>query len=86
MPDQHKPNEPAPDQRVNLIVLFGGQSAEHDVSCVTATHVLRAVDQDRYRITPIAITREGRWELATDAAWRLGEGRRRAARAFGSTR
>ena len=34
------------DDRIHLVVLFGGQSAEHDVSCVTATHVLGAVDPD----------------------------------------
>ncbi len=55
------------DQRINLIVIFGGQSAEHDVSCVTAAHVLRAVDQTRYRITPIGIDREGNWQLASGA-------------------
>jgi D-alanine-D-alanine ligase len=65
--------EPA-DERINLIVIFGGQSAEHDVSCVTATHVLRAVDQTRYRITPIGIDREGRWQLATGAVKALAAG------------
>ena len=54
-------------ERTNLIVLFGGQSAEHDVSCVTASHVLRAVDQTRYSVTPIGISRDGQWALATDA-------------------
>ena len=34
----------APADGSHLVVLFGGQSAEHDVSCVTATHVLRAID------------------------------------------
>src|SRR4029453_2408145 len=53
--------------RTNLIVIFGVQSAEHDVSCVTATHVLRAVDQSRTKITPIGIDREGHWQLATGA-------------------
>ena len=62
------------DDRVNLIVIFGGQSAEHDVSCVTATHVLRAVDQTRYRITPIGIDRDGRWQLATGAQRALAAG------------
>jgi len=62
------------DDRVNLIVVFGGQSAEHDVSCVTATHVLRAVGTDRYRITPIGIDREGRWQLATEALRALESG------------
>ncbi|MCU1399361.1 MAG: D-alanine--D-alanine ligase [Acidimicrobiales bacterium] len=63
-----------PDDRINLIVIFGGQSAEHDVSCVTATHVLRAVDQTRYRVTPIGIDREGRWQLATGAVQALAAG------------
>ena len=62
------------DHRINLIVIFGGQSAEHDVSCVTATHVLRAVDQSRYRITPIGIDREGNWQLATAAIAALAAG------------
>ena len=48
-----------PSDRIHLVVLFGGQSAEHDVSCVTATAVLGAADPDRYRITPIGISREG---------------------------
>ncbi|MEO6126303.1 MAG: D-alanine--D-alanine ligase family protein [Ilumatobacteraceae bacterium] len=62
------------DERINLIVIFGGQSAEHDVSCVTATHVLRAVDQARYRVTPIGIDREGNWQLAIDAQRALNAG------------
>lgn len=49
------------DSRINLVVIFGGQSAEHDVSCVTASHVLRAANPDRYRTIPIAISRTGDW-------------------------
>ncbi len=50
------------------MVLFGGQSAEHDVSRATAAHVMRAADPSRYRVHPVGITREGRWVLAGDAA------------------
>ena len=57
---------PAPE-RIRLIVVFGGRSAEHDVSCVSAFHVLRAVDQDRYDLQAIGITREGDWVRADDA-------------------
>jgi D-alanine-D-alanine ligase len=60
--------------RIRLVVLFGGRSAEHDVSCVSASHVLRAVDPDRYDIVPIGITKEGRWVLAAQAAELLGRG------------
>ena len=62
------------DRRIRLVVLFGGQSAEHDVSCVTARHVLAAADPERYAIQPVAITRQGRWVLATEAAQALAEG------------
>ena len=60
--------------RVNLVVLFGGRSAEHDVSCTSATHVLRAADPARYRITPIGIGRDGAWSIATGAQKALAEG------------
>jgi len=47
--------------KTNVVVLFGGESAEHDVSCVTAAHVLRALNADKYEITTIGITRNGDW-------------------------
>ena len=62
------------DPRLDLIVIFGGQSAEHDVSCTTAAHVLRAADPRKYRITPIGIARDGRWHLATSVAQALASG------------
>lgn len=68
---------PLPD-RLRLVVLFGGRSAEHDVSRVSASHVLRAVDPDRYEVVPVGITREGRWVLAEQAAELLRSGRRDA--------
>lgn len=54
----------AKPDRIRLVVLFGGQSAEHEVSCVSAFHVLRAVDPERYDVQAIGITREGRWVRA----------------------
>lgn len=60
--------------RIHLVVLFGGQSAEHDVSCTTAAHVLAAADPDRYRVTPIGISTDGEWALAVEAAHALGRG------------
>ena len=61
----------APPRR-RRVVLFGGQSPEHDVSCVSARHVLAAVDQTRYEVEAIAITREGRWLSAEGAVAALG--------------
>lgn len=60
--------------RIRLVVLFGGQSAEHEVSCVSAFHVLRAVDPDRYDVQAIGITREGTWVRADDAVAALQAG------------
>lgn len=62
------------DERIHLVVLFGGESAEHDVSCTTAAHVLRAADPARYRITPVGISTEGQWALAHEAVEALLEG------------
>lgn len=59
---------------IHLVVLFGGQSAEHDVSCTTAAHVLAAADPAKYRITPVGISTEGEWALATEAAAALAAG------------
>ena len=50
-----------------MAVLFGGRSAEHDVSRVTAVAVSRALDPERYEVVPIAITTEGRWLFADEA-------------------
>ena len=49
------------NSKINVVVLFGGESAEHDVSCITAAHVLRALNADKYEITTIGITRDGEW-------------------------
>ncbi|MBA3267779.1 MAG: D-alanine--D-alanine ligase [Acidimicrobiia bacterium] len=54
--------------RTRLVVLFGGRSAEHEVSCTTAVSVLRAVDPARYDVVPVAITRDGVWVSAEEAA------------------
>ena len=57
------------NQRIRVLLLFGGRSAEHDVSRVTAVAVARALDPQRYEVLPVGITTEGRWLLA-DAARR----------------
>ena len=65
---------PSPDRRLRIMLLFGGQSAEHDVSRVSAVAVARALDPDRYDVVPVAITREGRWLLADQARAALESG------------
>jgi len=60
--------------RVRLVVLFGGRSAEHDISRISASHVLRAVDPDRYEVLPVGITKDGRWLVAEQAAELISRG------------
>jgi D-alanine-D-alanine ligase len=48
-------------KKLKLGVLFGGRSAEHEVSLQSAHNVIAAVDPNKYDVVPIAITKEGRW-------------------------
>jgi D-alanine-D-alanine ligase len=64
-----------PVDRVRLVVLFGGRSAEHDISRVSASHVLRAVDPARYDVVPVGILRDGTWVIAESARQLLDAGR-----------
>ena len=60
-----------------MLLLFGGRSAEHDVSRVTAVAVASALDPEKYDVVPVAITTDGRWLLADEAVAQL-EGARAA--------
>lgn len=44
-------------------VIFGGKSGEHDVSLMSATSVIKAIDKEKYDIVMLGITREGKWLL-----------------------
>jgi D-alanine-D-alanine ligase len=46
-----------------VAVLFGGRSAEHEISCISARSVIDALDPSRIEVVPIGITKEGRWHL-----------------------
>ena len=50
-------------KKIILAILYGGRSAEHEVSVVSARSMMAAVDPTRYDIVPIAITKQGRWLL-----------------------
>jgi D-alanine-D-alanine ligase len=69
-------------ERLRVLLLFGGRSAEHDVSRVSAVSVARALDPDRYEIVPVAITTEGRWLLAGEARAALEGARDALPKAF----
>ncbi len=47
--------------KIRVGVIFGGRSGEHQVSLMSATNVLNALDPDKYEVIPIGITPAGRW-------------------------
>ncbi len=49
--------------RLRIAVLFGGRSAEHDVSILSARNVVKAIDASKYEVVPIGINRRGGWFL-----------------------
>lgn len=51
---------------MNLAVLFGGKSSEHEVSLVSASSVVRNLDSSKYKIIPIGIAKSGKWYLQSD--------------------
>lgn len=60
-------------KRLRVVVLFGGKSAEHEISLLSAANILRHLDPARYEAVPVFIDRRGRW-LLQDRARLLHEG------------
>jgi D-alanine-D-alanine ligase len=54
-------------KKLRVGVLFGGRSGEHEVSLLSAASILKAIDRDKFDVTPIGITKEGRWLASADA-------------------
>ena len=57
--------------RVGLV--FGGRSAEHEVSLVSAASVMNALDKEKYEVVPIGITPQGKWVSSGNALKLLKE-------------
>ena len=63
----------------NLVALFGGQSSEHVVSCMSVQNVAANIDRDLYNVYLVGITEEGRWLLVDsekeikEDTWRTGK-------------
>lgn len=55
------------NKRLRVGVLFGGRSGEHEVSLVSASSVIRALDPKKYEAVPIGISKDGRWLVGGNA-------------------
>jgi D-alanine-D-alanine ligase len=64
----------AKNRRLRVGVIFGGRSGEHEVSLMSASSVISALDQDKYEVVMIGITKSGRW-LTGDVPAALQTGR-----------
>jgi len=50
-------------QKLRVGILFGGRSAEHEVSLQSARNVIEAIDREKYEIILLSINKEGQWQL-----------------------
>lgn len=57
-----------------LLILFGGASSEHEVSCLSAASVLKHLDEKKYEIYKAGITKEGNWFLTDSPVSDVADG------------
>ena len=68
--------------KIKIAVLFGGQSSEHEISCLSVVTIAGNIEPEKYQVFLIGITKEGRWlkvdslDEVRSGAWR--ENRTRA--------
>jgi D-alanine-D-alanine ligase len=53
--------------KLRIAILFGGRSGEHEVSLMSARSVLSVLDKDKYEVTQVGITLDGRWFTGPNA-------------------
>ena len=73
--------------RPRVLIVFGGRSSEHEISCATAAGILTAIDRTKWDVIPLGITRDGQWVRVADdpSAWAFKDGKGQTVTA-GSTR
>ncbi|MCK4364315.1 MAG: D-alanine--D-alanine ligase A, partial [Candidatus Aminicenantes bacterium] len=49
-------------KKINIALLFGGRSAEHEVSLISATSIYKNLDKKKFAITSIYINKKGAWK------------------------
>lgn len=56
---------------IKLLVIFGGRSSEHEISCISAGNVLQNIDTTKYDITKVGIDKNGNWLKYNGSAERV---------------
>lgn len=62
-----------PDTKIKVAILFGGKSAEHEVSLQSARSVINAIDKNKYELQLIGIDKNGKWYLNDESHYLLNE-------------
>src|SRR5262245_22505885 len=75
--DEKKVQSMTDSDRIRVVVIFGGESAEHDVSCASAARIVSMLDRARYAVQPVRISTGGEWALGPEdlaaGAWDAAE-------------
>jgi D-alanine-D-alanine ligase len=61
------------ERKIRVGVIFGGKSAEHEVSLQSARNIIEALDRNKYEVVLIGIDKDGRWYLIQDSGYLLNE-------------
>ena len=48
-------------KKLRVAILFGGKSAEHEISVISARNIVQAMDKKKYDIVSIGIDKQGCW-------------------------
>ena len=57
------------DQKLRVLLLFGGRSVEHEISLLSAANIFKALDRTRFEITLVGIDKEGVWSLTDESVF-----------------
>jgi D-alanine-D-alanine ligase len=61
---------------INVAIICGGRSSEHEISCISASGVISAIDRSKYQPTLIGITKSGKWVLLpTETKFEINNGK-----------
>jgi D-alanine-D-alanine ligase len=58
-------------KKIRVGILFGGKSAEHEVSLQSAKSIVEAIDREKYEVVLIAVDKKGQWHLADASGFLL---------------
>jgi D-alanine-D-alanine ligase len=60
-------------KKLRVAILFGGKSAEHEISLISARNIVEAMDKSKYQIIAIGLDRQGRWHLDENSRLLMGK-------------